>query len=69
MLPITSPSEEFSNVIDLVVSFVAFGIIILVNMLLLPSFLAGPWTLAALAGLCLLAGGYIRLRKREERGA
>ena len=71
MLPITSPSQEFSSVLDLVVSFAAFGIVILVNMLFLPSILAGPWTLAALAWLCLLAGGYIRtrIRKREVSGA
>ena len=70
-LPITSPSQEFSSVLDLVVSFAAFGIVILVNILLLPSILAGPWILAALAGCCLLAGGFIRLhiRRHEGRGA
>lgn len=65
-LPITSPSEEFSSIIDLVVSFAAFGIIILVNLLWLPSFLVGSWTLTALAGLCLLAAGYIRIRTRKR---
>ena len=70
-LPITSPSQEFSSVWDLVVSFAAFGFVILINFLLLPSIVTGPWTLTALAGLCLLAGGYIRLRirRREASGA
>ncbi len=65
-LPIISPSQEFSSVLDLVVSFAAFGIVILVNILLLPSILVGPWTLAALAGFCFLTGGYIRLRIRKR---
>ncbi len=61
-LPLTSPSEEPSSVKDLVVSLASAGIIVLANLFWLPGALVGTWVLAALAGLCALAAGYLYLR-------
>lgn len=67
VLPITSPSEEFSGAADLILSFASMGIILFANLLWLPGAIVGHWGLLALTGLCVLAAGFLWFRARQRR--
>ena len=57
---------EVSNVVELFTNIVGWGIILGANMLWLPGAIVPPWALVSLAGLCVLAAGYLWLRNRAH---
>ena len=57
---------EVSNVIELFANIVGWSIVLGANILWLPGAVVPPWALVSLAGLCVLAAGYLWLRNRER---